>query len=42
MEEVRRVVIANNWKDGQIYTIIAAYLKEVAANYYEKVRANIQ
>ena len=38
---MRRVAIANNWKDGWIHTIIAVYLKGVAANYYEEVRGNI-
>ncbi len=33
--------MANNWRDGQIYTIIAAYLKKVATNYYEEVRGNV-
>ncbi len=40
-EEVKRVAIANNWKDTQVYTIIAAYLKEAAADYYEEESANI-
>ena len=40
-EEVERVITANNWKVAQIYTIVAAYLKGAAANYYEEESANI-
>ncbi len=40
-EEVRRIVITNNWRVAQIHTIVAAYLRDVTADYYEKVRANV-
>src|SRR6266498_3148406 len=40
-EEVDRVAMANNWKDAQIHTIIAAYLREAAADYYEEKKINI-
>ena len=40
-EEVERVAIANNWKDARIHMIVAAYLREVTADYYEEERANI-
>ncbi len=40
-EEVERVAIANNWRDTQVHTIIAAYLKGVAADNYEEKSANI-
>ncbi len=40
-EEVERVAIANNWGAARIYTIVAAYLKGVAADYYKEERANI-
>jgi len=40
-EKVRRVAITNNWRDNWVYMIIAAYLKRATANYYEKVRGNV-
>src|SRR6266498_2496943 len=33
-EEVDRVASANNWRDVRIYTIVAAYLRGAAADYY--------
>ena len=41
-EEVKRVAIVNNWKDICIYTIVAAYLREAAANYYEKMKGTVR
>ncbi len=38
---MKRVVKVNNWRAAQIYTIIAAYLKRTAANYYEEEYVNI-
>ncbi len=40
-EEVERVAIANNWRNGQIHMIIAVYLKGVATDYYEEENVNI-
>ena len=40
-EEVDRVVRANNWRDARVHTIIAAYLRGAAADYYEKQRVNV-
>jgi len=40
-EEVDRVAMANNWKDGRIYTIVAAYLKGATADYYKEEKLNI-
>ncbi len=40
-EEVERVVTANNWRDARIHTIVAAYLRGTAADYYEEERVNI-
>ncbi len=40
-EEVDRVAVANNWRAGWIHTIVAAYLKGVAADYYEEEVGNI-
>ena len=40
-EEVDRVATANNWRDRQIYIIVAAYLKGAAADYYEEERVNV-
>ncbi len=40
-EEVRRVVIANNWKDAHIHTIVAAYLRGIVVDYYKKVKGVI-
>ena len=40
-EEVERVVSANNWRDARVHTIVAAYLREAAADYYEEQRVNI-
>src|SRR6266542_3769326 len=40
-EEVDRVATANNWRDAQIYTIVAAYLRGTAVDYYEEQRVNI-
>ena len=40
-EEVDRVATANNWRDARIYTIVAAYLREAAADYYEEEKVNI-
>ena len=40
-EEVKRVATANNWRDARIYTIIAAYLRGAAADYYEEEKLNI-
>src|SRR6266540_6725744 len=40
-EEVDRVTTANNWRDAQIHTIVAAYLRGAAADYYEEQRINI-
>ena len=40
-EKVERVAVANNWRDGQIHIIVAAYLKGAAANYYEEKSINI-
>src|SRR6266498_2816627 len=40
-EEVDRVANANNWKDARVHTIIAAYLRGAAADYYEEQRVNI-
>ncbi len=38
---MERVAEANNWRTAQIYTIVVAYLKGAAANYYEEKCANI-
>src|SRR6266498_4133244 len=40
-EEVDRVAAANNWRDARIHTIVAAYLKGAAADYYEEEKLNI-
>src|SRR6266540_1650146 len=40
-EEVDRVAAANNWRDSRIHTIVAAYLRGAAADYYEEERVNI-
>ncbi len=40
-EEVDRVASANNWRDARIHTIVAAYLRGAAADYYEEQRINI-
>ncbi len=40
-EEVERVATANNWRDAWVHTIIAAYLRGAAADYYEEKRINI-
>ena len=32
---------ANNWRDARIHTIVAAYLRGAAADYYEEERVNI-
>src|SRR6266542_4251527 len=40
-EEVDRVASANNWKDARVHTIVAAYLRGAAADYYEEQRVNI-
>ena len=40
-EEVDRVASANNWRDAWIYTIVAAYLRGAAADYYEEQKVNI-
>src|SRR6266498_1209965 len=40
-EEVDRVATSNNWRDARIHTIIAAYLRGAAADYYEEEKTNI-
>ncbi len=40
-EEVERIATANNWRAARIHMIIAAYLKEATADYYEKESVNI-
>ena len=40
-EEVDRVATANNWRDARIHTIVAAYLRGAAADYFEKEKTNI-
>src|SRR6266540_498222 len=40
-EEVDRVAAANNWRDARVHTIVAAYLRGAAADYYEEERVNI-
>ena len=40
-EEVDRVAMANNWRDTRVHTIIAAYLRGAAVDYYEEQRVNI-
>src|SRR6266540_2492353 len=40
-EEVDRVASANNWRDARVHTIVAAYLRGAAADYYEEERGNI-
>jgi len=40
-EKVERVATANNWRNARIHTIIAAYLKGAAVDYYEEESANI-
>src|SRR6266542_1879085 len=40
-EEVDRVAAANNWRDAQVHTIVVAYLRGVAADYYEEEKLNI-
>ncbi len=40
-EKVDRVATANNWRAGWIYTIVAAYLKEAATDYYEEESGNV-
>src|SRR6266540_6843351 len=37
-KEVDRVATANNWRDARVHTIIAAYLRGVATDYYEEQR----
>jgi len=40
-KEVERVATANNWRMARIYMIVAAYLREATADYYEEERANV-
>ena len=40
-EEVDRVVVANNWRDARIHTIVAAYLRGAVTDYYEEEKLNI-
>jgi len=40
-EEVDRVATANNWRDIRIYTIVAAYLRGAAVDYYEEQKVNV-
>ena len=40
-EEVDRVATANNWRDARVHTIIAAYLRGAAVDYYEEEKLNI-
>ncbi len=40
-EEVERVAAANNWRDARVHTIVAAYLRGAAADYFEEQRVNI-
>ena len=40
-EEMRRVTLANNWKDTRVYIIITFYLKGVVTNFYKKVKDNV-
>ena len=40
-EKVDRVATANNWRDARVYTIVAAYLKGAAVDYYKEQRVNI-
>ena len=40
-KEIERVAEANNWRVALIHTIIAAYLREAAADYYEEKHVNI-
>src|SRR6266540_69582 len=40
-EEVERVTVANNWRNERIHTIVAAYLKGAATDYYEEKNVNI-
>ncbi len=35
---MRRVAIANNWRDTHIHIIIVAYLKRTAADYYKEIQ----
>ena len=41
IEKVRRVIIANNWKDNWVHIIVAVYLKGAVTDYYEKIRDNV-
>jgi len=38
---VDRVSAANNWKAARVHTIVAAYLREAAADYYEEESPNV-
>ncbi len=40
-EEVERVTMANNWRDTRIHTIVTAYLRGAAADFYKEERVNI-
>jgi len=40
-EKVERVARVNNWEAGQIHTIVVAYLKEAAADYFEDESGNV-
>ncbi len=40
-EEVERVATVNNWRAAHIHTIVAAYLKGAAVNYYEEESPNV-
>ena len=40
-KEVDKVTTANNWRDTRIHTIVAAYLRGVAVDYYEEQKVNI-
>ncbi len=40
-EEVDRVAMANNWRNAQIHTIVAAYLRGAVADYYEEQKVNV-
>ncbi len=36
-----RVATANNWRDARVHTIVTAYLRGAATDYYEEQRVNI-
>jgi len=40
-KKVDRIATTNNWRVGRIYTIVAAYLKGAATDYYKEESENM-